>query len=845
MDKLAAHTPMMQQYLRIKAEHPHQLLFYRMGDFYELFYDDARRAADLLGITLTSRGQSAGQPIPMAGVPYHAADGYLAKLVELGETVAICEQIGDPAASRGPVERRVVRIVTPGTLTDEALLPERRDILIAAVHAQPACYGIAWMDLASGRFYVMETDYHEALTGEMARIHPSELLVSEEHADEFNAGQGTLRRCPAWHFDADSAARQLSEQFGTQDLEGFGCTHMTAAIAAAGCLLQYVKDTQRTALHHITGLRVQRRDDHIVIDPRSRRNLEIDHSLSGEDTHTLRHVMDHTRTAMGSRLLQRWLQTPIRNHDDLARRHGSIANLLSDNGDAALLEALQGMGDIERILARIGLGTARPRDLSGLRNALGRLPAIKTLLASRNDMHLDSLNTRIDDHDRVRELLQQAIVDVPPLVVRDGGVIAGGYHEELDELRSLGKDNRRFLDELEAGERRRTGITTLKVGFNKVHGYYIEVSRAQAVNVPDNYIRRQTLKNNERYITPELKTFEEKILASRERALALEKQLYDALLEQLLGHLASLQTSVEAIAELDVLTNFAERARSLDLRAPELTDTPGIEIHRGRHPVVESCRDAAFIPNDLCLDDATRMLIITGPNMGGKSTYMRQTALIVILAHAGSFVPAERAVIGPVDRIFTRIGAADDLATGRSTFMVEMTETANILHNATKLSLVLMDEIGRGTGTYDGLSLAWACACYLARENRAFCLFATHYFELTVLEDELDAVRNVHVEAREQGDDIVFLYHVRQGAASRSYGIHVAQLAGLPPDVLATARQRLQLLENTAPAAGAPAQRTDNPEKPAWLDALTALEPDNLTPRQALDALYRLKKLSE
>jgi len=845
MDKLAAHTPMMQQYLRIKADHPDQLLFYRMGDFYELFYDDARRAADLLGITLTSRGQSAGQPIPMAGVPYHAADGYLAKLVDLGETVAICEQIGDPAASRGPVERRVVRIVTPGTLTDEALLPERRDILIAAVHAQPDRYGFSWMDLASGRFYVMETDNHEALTGELARIHPNELLVSEDHADEFNAGQGALRRCPAWHFDADSAARQLAQQFGTQDLEGFGCAHLTAAVAAAGCLLQYVKDTQRTALHHLTGLRVQRRDDHIVIDPRSRRNLEIDHSLSGEDTHTLRHVMDHTRTAMGSRLLHRWLHTPVRDHAVLAKRHDSIAALLAENGDAALQETLQGMGDIERILARIGLGTARPRDLSGLRNALGRLPAIKALLASTDNVHLGALHAQINDHAGVRDLLQRAIVDVPPLVVRDGGVIASSYHEELDELRSLGRDHRRFLEELEAGERRRTGITALKVGFNKVHGYYIEVSRAQAGNVPDDYIRRQTLKNNERYITPELKSFEEKILASRERALALEKQLYDALLEQLLGHLAALQTSVEAIAELDVLANFAERARSLNLRAPELTDAPGIKIHQGRHPVVEACRDDAFIPNDLHMDDASRMLIITGPNMGGKSTYMRQTALIVILAHAGSYVPAEHAVIGPIDRIFTRIGAADDLATGRSTFMVEMTETANILHNATKLSLVLMDEIGRGTGTYDGLSLAWACACYLARENRAFCLFATHYFELTVLEDELDVVRNVHVESREQGEDIVFLYHVRQGAASRSYGIHVAQLAGLPPDVLATARQRLQLLENAAPAAGAPAERTDSPEKPAWLDALAALEPDNLTPRQALDALYRLKKLSE
>ena len=842
------HTPMMQQYLRIKAEHPDILLFYRMGDFYELFYSDARRAAQLLDITLTARGQSAGEPIPMCGVPVHAVDQYLAKLVRQGESVAICEQIGDPSASKGPVERQVVRIVTPGTVTEDALLDERRDTLLAACTAHQKHYGLAVLDLSSGRFSVQEIDGIEALFSELERLRPSELLLNED--SEFPAAirdrSGSKRR-PPWHYEPDSCLRQLSAQFGTRDLTGFGCQNLPLAIGAAGALLQYVKDTQRAALPHLRGLRVERREDGILLDAASRRNLELDQSQSGRAEHSLAGVLDHTASAMGGRLLRRWLNRPLRSRVLLRKRHQCVASLLDDRHFESVHDVLNGLCDLERVMTRVALKSARPRDLSGLRDSLERLPALQRLLNGIDDPLLREVAERIGEHPEPLLLLQRALVDQPPVLTRDGGMIATGYDSELDELRGLSEHADQYLVDLESRERERSGIGTLKLGYNRVHGYYIEVSKGQSARVPDDYQRRQTLKGAERYITPELKSFEDKVLSARERALAREKALYDELLDLLLAHLAPLQTAAEAIAELDVLACFAERADTLDWRRAELTDEAGIVIEGGRHPVVEQVLDTPFVANDVRFDDARRMLIITGPNMGGKSTYMRQTALIVLLAHIGSFVPAVRAQLGPIDRIFTRIGAADDLASGRSTFMVEMTETANILHNATEQSLVLMDEIGRGTSTYDGLALAWACAADLAGRIRAFTLFATHYFELTALPTQFPTIVNVHLDAMEHGDRIVFLHAVKDGPADRSYGLHVAALAGIPKDVLAQARQRLHELETqpaqtSVPGGGQMALFNPAPEHPI-LDALDGIDPAELSPRQALDILFKLKEL--
>jgi DNA mismatch repair protein MutS len=847
----ATHTPVIQQYLRIKAEHPSTLLFYRMGDFYELFFEDARRAARLLDIALTARGQSGGEPIPMAGVPAHSVEPYLAKLLRQGESVAICEQMGDPAASKGPVERQVVRIVTPGTVTDEALLEERRDNLLAAAHQDGTRFGMAALDLTSGRLTVSELEDTDALAAELERLRPAELLVSEgaPRVPVIEAARG-LRRQPPWHFDLQAARRLLCEQFGTRDLSAFGCDELALGVAAAGCLLQYARDTQRAALPHIQGIAVERREEAVIMDPATRRNLEIATSLSGDPAHTLVGVVDRTATAMGSRLLARWLQRPLRDHELLRRRIHCVGALLESGAVEHIHERLRAVGDVERILTRVALRSARPRDLSQLLRALGELPELRASLVGIDTPLLADILERAPEFPELRALLQRAIVDTPPVTVRDGGVIASGYDPELDELRRLSHGAGQYLIELEARERERSGITNLKVGYNRVHGYYIEISRGQATRAPTEYVRRQTLKGAERYITPELKRFEDKVLSARERALAREKALYDELLEELNTHLGPLQRCAGALAEIDVLANLAERAHELDWSAPELTTEPGLAIAGARHPVVERVIEEPFVPNDLALDDAQRMLVITGPNMGGKSTYMRQNALIVLLAYIGSFVPAERACIGPIDRIFTRIGASDDLAGGRSTFMVEMTETASILHNATPESLVLMDEIGRGTSTYDGLSLAWACAAHLAQEVHAFTLFATHFFELTALAEELPGVANVHLEAVEHGHRIVFLHRVREGPANRSYGLQVAALAGIPGEVLACARRLLEELERGA-SRPEPAQQGEQyglfvePPARAVAEALAALDPDALTPREALDAVYRLKRLLE
>jgi len=846
------HTPMMQQYLGIKAEHPDILVLYRMGDFYELFYDDARKASRLLDITLTSRGQSAGNPIPMAGVPVHSVEQYLAKLVRLGESVAICEQIGDPNSSKGPVERKVVRIVTPGTLTEDALLQERRDNLLVALHKDDEGYfGLASLDLSAGRFVVQELSGEQTLLGEIERLQPAELLTSEDLTlPALLQRLPGLRRLPPWHFDTQSAARALNQQFGTRDLSGFGCQDMPVAVGAAGALLQYVKDTQRAALPHLRGLRTEQHQDSVVMDAATRRNLEIDASQSGNREHSLLAVLDKSVTAMGGRMLRRWLHRPLRDRKVLAERHQCIESLLQGRLFEALRDQLRGGSDLERILSRVALKSARPRDLSALRDTLARLPDLQALLRGDSDPLLGRLSARIQEHPGVVKLLRRALPETPPALLRDGGVIAPGYDAELDELRRLSEQSDQVLLEMETQERERSGISNLRIRYNRVHGYYIEVSRSQSDRVPDNYQRRQTLKGAERFVTPELKQHEDRVLGARSKALEREKLLYEAVLEQLLAVIQPLSQCAESLAELDVLATLAERAETLNWSRPELVDEPGIVVSAGRHPVIEHFTDDPFVPNDVGLSGERRMLVITGPNMGGKSTYMRQTALIVLLACVGSFVPAEQARIGTIDRIFTRIGASDDLAGGRSTFMVEMTETADILNNATSDSLVLMDEIGRGTSTYDGLALAWAVARELAGIG-AFTLFATHYFELTALPDEIPGIANVHLDAVEHGERIIFMHTVKGGPASRSYGLQVAALAGVPERVLAQGRSILEELEANPVHGPESGQRSEaqidlfapHHDHPL-VDALHGINPDNLTPRQALELLYKLKELA-
>ncbi len=848
-------TPMMQQYLRIKSDHPDTLLFYRMGDFYELFFDDAKKASQLLDITLTSRGQSAGLPIPMAGIPYHAAEGYLAKLLKNGESIAICEQIGDPATSKGPVERKVVRIVTPGTVTDEALLEDRKDNLLVAVctfsnASQGTQHGIASLDLTSGRFVLQQVESEDQLLSELGRLNPAELLFSEDWPLPANLQQRSgLCRRPPWHFEPESARQRVLKQFNTLDLKGFGCDNLTAAIAAAGALLQYVKDTQQSALPHIQGIRTENSADSILLDASSRRNLELDYHPSGHLQYTLFGVLDKTATAMGSRCLRRWINRPLRDHRILNNRYACVASLLNDHLYKAVQTHLRQVGDIERISSRIALKSARPRDLLVLRTTLAVLPDLQQTLATSDNEQLAHTATQIGEQPEILTLLEKAIIDNPPVLIRDGGVIAKGYHQDLDDLRHLSQNADQFLIDMENREKAATGITTLKVNYNRVHGYYIEISHLHAAKVPPHYTRKQTLKGAERYITEELKSFEDKVLSAKEKSLSFEKALYEELLNIIAASLIPLQQCAAALAELDVLVNFAERAETLNLSQPTLLDKPGITIEGGRHLVVEQVSDIPFVPNDLSFSNQRRMLVVTGPNMGGKSTYMRQAALIVLIAHIGCYVPAKILACGPVDKIFTRIGASDDLASGRSTFMVEMSETANILHNATSKSLILMDEIGRGTSTFDGLSLAWACADHLAKETKAFTLFATHYFELTTLADEQKTIHNVHLDAIEHGDKIIFLHTVKEGPASQSYGLQVAALAGVPRSVIDKAKTKLRHLEDhayTEQQSATGVNQLDLFSAKECHPVVTFLEdvkPDDLSPRQALELVYKLKGL--
>ncbi|MGH1399597.1 MAG: DNA mismatch repair protein MutS [Acinetobacter tandoii] len=866
-----SHTPMMQQYLKVKMQHPHALMFYRMGDFYELFFDDAHKAAKLLGITLTHRGKTNGNPIPMAGVPFHAAEGYLARLVKKGETVVICEQVGE-VTGKGPVDRQVVRILTPGTLTDDALLNSHQSSNLVALCLQQNQIGIALLDLSAGIFKVQQQDFKlEQLSIELARLMPSEILVDEDIVDPNILEQVKkqldcpVTKRPNVDFNLNNAQKTLCDQLGVSTLSGFGIDHLPLAKAAAAALIHYAKETQKTALPHIRSIQLEQSSDFIALDPVTRRNLEIVDPLFEHGT-SLFQLINDCQTAMGSRLLSRTLMQPLRDTALLDARLDAIQAFIDGYHEAPIRLVLKEIGDIERVLSRVALGSARPRDLVQLRQASAQLPflrhALNPVVVSQQSKLVQQLNEELGDFNGLYQRLLAAIVENPPVLLRDGNVIAEGLDSELDELRKIRDHAGQFLIDLEIKEREQSGIPTLKIGYNRVSGYYIELTRAQAEQAPEHYIRRQTLKNAERYITPELKSFEDKVLSSESRALAREKMLFEMLLDELRQDIANLQVMSAAIAQIDLLSNFAHQARLRNWSRPEFSPETGIKIMAGRHPVVEALSKTAFTPNDTHLDYAHRMAIITGPNMGGKSTFMRQTALISLLAYCGSFVPAQSATLGPIDRIFTRIGSADDLSTGKSTFMVEMTETSQILHHATNQSLVLMDEVGRGTSTYDGLSLAWACVLDLSKRVKCLCLFATHYFELTELSKE-SGIYNYHVSAKELNGNLILLHKVQQGPASQSHGLQVAKLAGIPTNVIKEAQNRLRILErqqqqhvNTAvqrdlfaPAVQAEPniiERVVEVEKvsPA-LEILKALDVDNLTPREALQHLYQLKEQLE
>jgi DNA mismatch repair protein MutS len=835
------HTPMMQQYLRIKSAYPDMLLFYRMGDFYELFYDDAKRASQLLDLTLTHRGQSADKPIPMAGLPYHAVENYLARLLKKGESVAICEQVGDPVTSKGPMERQVTRIITPGTVTDEALLEARKDTLLLAIHQGKQAIGLAWVDLSAGHFHVLEVNDETDLQAELTRLQPAEILIQETFIKPYLREKWTIKTRPSWEFEKERAYLCLCKQFAITSLAAFGEKSHPTALIAAGSLLTYLHTTQKQALPHLKNLILESADDYLQLDASTQKHLELFENNQDSKDNNVITILDKTTTAMGSRLLKRWLGRPLRQHIFIQQRQAAISELLALQQTDLLRILLKQSTDIERIISRIALKSARPRDLINLRLTLTILPSIHQHLLNNQGEILKKNRQCITPQPLLLDLLTSAIIDNPPVLIRDGGVIAAGFDEELDMLRSLSQDATSLLDELEAKEKQRTGLSTLKFGFNRVQGFFIELSKAQSDKAPPEYLRKQTLKNVERYITPELKQFEEKVLSAEVKALAREKWLYANLLDEIYSYIEGLVPIAQALAEIDVLTSLAHCAEDLKWSCPNMVQTPGLHIEGGRHLVIEQLLQEKYIANNLDLHPEQNMLLITGPNMGGKSTYMRQNALIVLLAHIGSFVPATKALIGPIDRIFTRIGASDDLASGRSTFMVEMTETAHILRQATAQSLVLIDEIGRGTSTYDGMALAYATATYLANTLQAFTLFSTHYFELTDLPDQWSNIRNVHLQATIASGNIIFLYQVESGAVNRSYGLEVAKLAGIPPAVLTLAAHYLSNLQPTPQAALVQDLPTESPA----LSMLKQMNPDNLSAKEALDLLYTLKGLEK
>jgi DNA mismatch repair protein MutS len=835
------HTPMMQQYIRIKSEYPDMLLFYRMGDFYELFFDDAKRASQLLDLTLTHRGQSEGKPIPMAGLPYHAVENYLARLIKKGESVAICEQIGDPATSKGPVERKVARIITPGTVTDEALLDAKKDNLLLAIHQQKQKTGLAWVDLSSGRFHILELKEDNQLSAELTRLQPAELLLQESSPLHEYCRNFPVKTRPGWEFSAGTANKLIREQFSVTDLSAFGeCDHPTALIAA-GALLAYLQNTQKQALPHLRSITLENTQDTLQLDASTQKHLELFENINGKNENCLLTVLDNTASSMGSRLLKRWLGRPLKQQNLIQARQHAIQEVIDLQQDLAIHQILKQSCDVERIVSRIALKSARPRDLIALRSTLSLLPTLNTNLQKNKSILINQLKEHISPLPELQQLLDAAIVENPPMLIRDGGVIASGFDEELDELKILSTNANETLIKLEQEEKQRTGLSTLKFGFNNVQGFYIELSKAQSEKAPLNYQRKQTLKNVERYITPELKVFEERVLSAQVKALAREKWLYDNLLEEMQQNIAALTQLAQALAELDVLITLAERAQNLNWNCPKLVPEEGLTIQAGRHPVIEQLLLERFIANDLHLKPNENILVITGPNMGGKSTYMRQTALIVLLAHIGSFVPAKSAILGPIDRIFTRIGASDDLASGRSTFMVEMTETAQILRQATSQSLVLIDEIGRGTSTYDGMALAYASCAYLANKIKAYTLFSTHYFELTNLPEQWPCIRNIHLQASIDTGRIIFLYKVEAGPANRSYGLEVAELAGIPSEVLQLAHSHLNLMQT--PLQPVIKQHTRVPAPSPILSELSRVDPDKLSARDALDLIYKLKNM--
>lgn len=841
---MTSHTPMMQQYLRIKADYPDMLLLYRMGDFYELFFDDAKRASQLLDLTLTHRGQSADKPIPMAGVPYHAVENYLARLLKKGESVAICEQVGDPAASKGPVERQVTRIITPGTVTDEALLDAKKDALLLSIHQQKKQVGLAWVNLSGGQFHILELQDRAQLNAELTRLNPAELLIQEASPLYDLCSEFPVKTRPGWEFNFEQAQKLVKEQFAVSDLTAFGHQQHPVALTAAGALLSYLKTTQKQALPHLNTITLEQTEDYLQLDAATQKHLELFENAQGSVHNSLTSILDNTASSMGSRLLKRWLSRPLTQQSVIAERQEAVQELLSLQQSAAIYDVLRQIYDIERIVSRIALHSARPRDLTSLRSTLGLLPDIQELIHNNQSALITRLKSPISPLPELHHLLQTAIVENPPMIIRDGGVIALGFDAELDELRHLSTHAQEKLLQLEQEEKQRTGLSSLKFGYNNVQGFYIELSKGQAEQAPLNYQRKQTLKNVERYITPELKSFEEKVLSAQAKALAREKWLYDHLLEELQQSINTLSNMAQALATLDVLANFAERALTLQWHKPTLTEQSILQIESGRHPVIEQLVKERFIANSVNLTPKQNMLLITGPNMGGKSTYMRQTALIVLLAHIGSFVPAQKAMIGPIDKIFTRIGASDDLTSGRSTFMVEMTETAHILRHATPDSLILIDEIGRGTSTYDGMALAYGCCSHLAQTIKAYTLFSTHYFELTQLPEKWPCIRNVHLQASVDTGRIAFLYKVEDGPANRSYGLEVAQLAGIPQEALNLAHHYLKQLNTTKDKS----REVFEIEKPLALTSpveslLASIDPDKLSARDALNLIYQLKEL--